>query len=74
LEGRIVAFQSALVLDPYNPDVYWGLAECERHLGDFADARANYKKVMEYDPGSRHAKDAARPCRIRRSRTRRRMR
>ena len=31
----------------------------ERHLGDFADARANYLKVREYDPGSRHAKDAA---------------
>ena len=35
-----------------------GLAEAERHLGDFADARDNYKKVMEYDPGSRHAKES----------------
>jgi tetratricopeptide (TPR) repeat protein len=52
-------FQSAMVLDPDNPDVYWGLAESERHLGNYADARANYQKVMEYDPGSRHAKDAA---------------
>ena len=51
-------FQSALVLDPDNPDVYWGLAEAERHLGNFADARANYQKVMDYDPGSRHAKEA----------------
>lgn len=51
-------FQSALVLDPDNPDVYWGLAEAERHLGKFADARANYQKVMDYDPGSRHAKEA----------------
>jgi len=51
-------FQSALVLDPDNPDVYWGLAEAERHLGNFADARANYQKVMEYDPGSHHAKEA----------------
>ena len=50
--------QSALVLDPDNPDVYWGLAEAERHLGNFADARANYQKVMDYDPGSRHAKEA----------------
>lgn len=52
-------YQSAMVLDPDNPDVYWGLAESERHLGNYADARANYQKVMEYDPGSRHAKDAA---------------
>jgi hypothetical protein len=51
-------FQSALVLDPDNPDVYWGLAEADRHLGNLADARANYKKVMDYDPGSRHAKEA----------------
>ena len=58
-KGALSRFQSALVLDPYNPDVYWGLAESERHLGDFADARDNYKKVMEYDPGSRHAKEAA---------------
>jgi len=57
-KGALSRFQSALVLDPYNPDVYWGLAESERHLGDFADARDNYKKVMEYDPGSRHAKEA----------------
>jgi hypothetical protein len=51
-------FQSALVLDPDNPDVYWGLAEAERHLGNFAEARANYQKVMDYDPDSRHAKEA----------------
>ena len=57
-KAALSRFQSALVLDPYNPDVYWGLAEAERHLGDFADARANYKKVMEYDPGSRHAKES----------------
>jgi tetratricopeptide (TPR) repeat protein len=57
-KGALSRFESALVLDPDNPDVYWGLAECQRHLGDFAEARANYMKVMEYDPGSRHAKDA----------------
>jgi hypothetical protein len=57
-KAALSRFQSALVLDPDNPEVYWGLAESERHLGDFADARANYLKVMEYDPDSRHAKDA----------------
>ena len=51
-------FQSALVLDPENPDVYWGLAEAQRHLGDMANAKANYTKVMEYDPDSKHAKEA----------------
>lgn len=57
-KGALSRFESALVLDPENPDVYWGLAECQRHLGQFAAARANYEKVMEYDPDSRHAKDA----------------
>lgn len=51
-------YQSALVLDPENPDVYWGLAESQRHLGDVAHARDNYAKVMEYDPDSKHAKEA----------------
>jgi tetratricopeptide (TPR) repeat protein len=51
-------YQSALVLDPENPDVYWGLAEAQRHLGDLAGAKANYMKVVEYDPDSKHAKEA----------------
>jgi hypothetical protein len=51
-------FESALVLDPENPEVYWGLAESARHLGNLADARANYQKVAEYDPDSRHGKEA----------------
>lgn len=51
-------FQSALVLAPEEPEVYWGLAESARHLGNFVDAKANYQKVIDYDPGSRHAKEA----------------
>jgi tetratricopeptide (TPR) repeat protein len=51
-------FQSALVLAPEEPDVYWGLAESARHLGNIAEARTNYLKVIEYDPDSKHAKEA----------------
>ncbi|HEY6488290.1 MAG: tetratricopeptide repeat protein [Terracidiphilus sp.] len=51
-------FESALVLDPENPDVYWGLAESQRNLGSYGSAKANYLKVMEYDPESKHSKDA----------------
>ena len=51
-------YQSALVLDPDNPEVYWGLAESQRHLGDAANAKANYMKVVEYDPDSKHGKEA----------------
>jgi tetratricopeptide (TPR) repeat protein len=51
-------FESALVLSPEDPEVYWGLAESQRHIGDYAKARANYEKVIEYDPDSKHAKEA----------------
>ena len=51
-------YQSALVLAPEDPEVYWGLAESQRHLGDFVNARKNYEKVIEYDPDGKHAKDA----------------
>jgi TolA-binding protein len=47
-----------MVLAPENPDVYWGLAESQRHLGKMAEARANYQLVVDYDPDSRHGKDA----------------
>jgi len=57
-KAALSRFQSALVLAPDEPDVYWGLAESDRHLGNFAEARANYLKVIDYDPGSKHAKDA----------------
>ncbi len=57
-KGALSRFSSAFVLDPENPDVYWGLAEANRHLGNLADARANYQKVAEYDPDSRHGKEA----------------
>lgn len=51
-------FQSAMVLDPENPDVYWGLAEAEHHLGDLGNARTHYEKVLDYDPDGPHAKQA----------------
>jgi tetratricopeptide (TPR) repeat protein len=57
-KAALSRYESALVLDPENPDVYWGLAEADRHLGNFADARTNYQKVAEYDPDSRHGKEA----------------
>jgi tetratricopeptide (TPR) repeat protein len=57
-KAALSRFESALVLDPDNPDVYWGLAESQRHLGNLAEARANYQKVVDYDPDSRHGKDA----------------
>ena len=57
-KAALSRFESAVVLDPENPDVYWGLAEANRHLGNLADARANYQKVAEYDPDSHHGKEA----------------
>ncbi len=57
-KAALSRFESAFVLDPENPEVYWGLAESQRHLGNFADAKKNYLKVMEYDPDSKHSKEA----------------
>lgn len=57
-KGALSRYQSALVLSPDTPDVYWGLAEAQRHLGDLADARANYVKLLLYDPSNKHARDA----------------
>ena len=57
-KAALSRFESAMVLDPENPEVYWGLAEANRRLGNLADARSNYEKVAEYDPDSRHGKEA----------------
>jgi tetratricopeptide (TPR) repeat protein len=57
-KAALSRFESALVLDPENPDVYWGMAEAQRQLGDYARAKANYMKVTEYDPDSKHSKEA----------------
>ena len=51
-------FESAMVLDPENPDVYWGMAEAERHTGDLAAAKAHYQKLLDYDPDGPHGREA----------------
>lgn len=57
-KGALSRFESAMVQDPENPEVYWGLAEAQRHMGLYAQAKANYLKVVDYDPDSKHGKDA----------------
>jgi len=57
-KAALSRFQSAMVLDPENPEVYWGLAEADRHVGNFADARTYYQRVVLYDPDSKHGKEA----------------
>jgi tetratricopeptide (TPR) repeat protein len=57
-KAALSRFESAMVLAPDEPEVYWGLAESERHLGNFAEARGYYQKVAEYDPDSKHGKEA----------------
>ncbi|MGA3160586.1 MAG: tetratricopeptide repeat protein [Terracidiphilus sp.] len=59
-QGALSRFESALILDPENPEVYWGLAEAEHHLGKYADAKAHYLKLLEYDPDGPHGKQARR--------------
>ena len=57
-KAALSRFESALVLSPDDPEVYWGLAESERGLGQFVEARANYKKLLDYDPDGPHGKAA----------------
>jgi len=57
-KAALSRFESALVLAPDEPEVYWGLAESARHLGNFAEARGYYQMVAEYDPDSKHGKEA----------------
>lgn len=57
-KAALSRFESALVLDPENPDVYWGLAEAQHHLGDLANAKANYLKLLDYDPDGPHGRQA----------------
>lgn len=57
-KAALSRFQSAMVLDPENPEVYWGLGEAQRHLGKMAEAKAAYEKLVEYDPDSKHGKEA----------------
>jgi tetratricopeptide (TPR) repeat protein len=55
-KAALSRFESAMVLDPENPEVYWGMAEAERNLGQFARAREHYEKLLEYDPDGKHGK------------------
>jgi Tfp pilus assembly protein PilF len=57
-KGALSRFQSAMVMDPENPEAFFGMAEAARHLGDFANARSYYLKVVDYDPDSHHGKEA----------------
>ncbi len=57
-KAALSRFESAVVLDPENPEVYWGMAEAQRHLGNFTAAKANYLKLIDYDPDSKHGKEA----------------
>lgn len=57
-KAALSRFESAVVLDPENPEVYWGLGEAQRHLGKMAEAKAAYEKLVEYDPDSKHGKEA----------------
>jgi hypothetical protein len=59
-KAALSRFESAMILDPENPEVYWGLAEAEHHLGDYIHAKEHYQKLLEYDPDGPHGKQARR--------------
>jgi|CZKL01.1.fsa_nt_gi tetratricopeptide (TPR) repeat protein len=57
-KAALSRFESGMILDPENPDVYWGMAEAQHHLGNFTAAKANYLKLLDYDPDGKHGKEA----------------
>ena len=57
-KAALSRFESAMVLAPDEPEVYWGLAESERNLGHFTEARTYYLKLLDYDPDGPHGKAA----------------
>jgi tetratricopeptide (TPR) repeat protein len=57
-KAALSRFESAMILDPENPEVYWGLAEAEHHLGDFVHAKEHYLKLLEYDPDGPHGRQS----------------
>jgi tetratricopeptide (TPR) repeat protein len=57
-KAALSRFESAMILDPENPEVYWGMAEAEHHLGDYVHAKEHYLKLLEYDPDGPHGKQA----------------
>ena len=63
-KGALSRFESALVLDPENRR-FIGVWQRRAASGRFSGMRrANYQKVaIDYDPGSRHGKDAIKALR-----------
>jgi tetratricopeptide (TPR) repeat protein len=59
-QAALSRFESAMVMDPENPDIYFGLAVTEQHLGRLASARTHYQMVAEFDPDSKQGKEARR--------------
>ena len=57
-KAALSRFESAMVLAPEEPEVFWGLAEAERNLGHFWEARGYYLKLLDYDPDGPHGKAA----------------
>jgi len=55
-KAALSRFESAMVLDPDNPEVYWGLGEAERNLGRYVEARKNFETLLDYDPDGKHGK------------------
>jgi tetratricopeptide (TPR) repeat protein len=57
-QAALSRFESAMVMDPENPGIYYGLAVAEQHLGHMASARTHYQMVVEFDPDSKQGKEA----------------
>ena len=57
-KGALSRFQSALVLDPRGAGDLLGFGGVRAPSGRFCGCAGQLSEVIDYDPGSRHAKDA----------------
>jgi tetratricopeptide (TPR) repeat protein len=49
------AYQKALEIDPRNAEIYANIADLYFFTENFALARANYQKVLKFQPNNPHA-------------------
>ncbi len=49
-DAALADYESALKLDPGNPDAYWGRAAVRRDKGDLRGAQADYERALEVAP------------------------
>ena len=57
-EGAYLRFRDAVAADPNDADAVAGLADCERRLGRYMEARKDYARYLVLQPDGKRAREA----------------